>query len=152
MKNIMKLFKKIVDKKQPKEELHYIYKDEGTHVATDAKRLLIVETAYQGTSYINVANATIPSVGVSIVGESEGYIRFQCEHLKYPEWRRIVPKNENPFVVELANDVNIAICQIAQEGITFDATFIQDLFKSNLSLEHIALEYVEEKKNPFYSR
>ena len=145
----MKLFKKIVDKKHPKEEMRYIFKDEGAFVGTDARRLLIVETAYQGTSYVNIAGLQIPSAGVNIVGETEGYIRFQCDWFKYPNWQRIVPTFDKPMAIELENDANIAICQIAQAGLYFDVTFIQDLFKSGLYLNNLELEYGEDRRGTF---
>jgi hypothetical protein len=152
VKEILKLFNKIVEAKNKREELCYIRCEDKKLVGTNLQTMLIVDYDQETegvNGYINIKNKPfLPNMKVN--GSVCGYACFDHESLNYPNWQKIVPKHENMVRVNLSDDVNVAICQIAQAGLFFSAENIQKLYSAK-SLDLLTLHYVEEKKDyPFY--
>lgn len=150
-KGLEKVVSNILDVKQSNEVLRYLYNDTQFLVATDTRRMLILDTVLTDVECLimikKVASCCFtPTVIVS------GYPAI-TETFRYPDYKRIIISEQNSTVlyIEYTNDnVNELICFIAKQGITFDVKFIQDLFVNKINLNITKLVYNKDNMaNPF---
>lgn len=150
-KGLEKVISNILDVKYYKQELRYLYNDTQSLVATDTKRMLILDTTLSDIECLimikKVANCCFtPTAIVS------GYPAI-TENFQYPDYKKIIISEQNSTVlyIEYTNDnVNELICFIARLGITFNVKLIQDLFVNKINLNITKLIYNKDNiANPF---
>ena len=155
MKNNIEVLKKIVDKKNKKLELNFLYSTGKHLIATDTARLMILDNEGTDTDlYIDVRNNNLSQYMPTEISQFEGILSAKVKGFKYPEWERILP-SENALASDFENielddeDSNITICTIASKGYLFNVKFIQDLFHKKVNLEDLRLYYRDNTKLPF---
>ena len=142
---VLKVMSNIIDIKVPKEEIRYMLADGCKAIATDYQRLLIVD---------NVLTNSIKAL-VEVKKDNDKAKRIYCntlieglcaatEGFKYVDYEKVIIKEEDKTVLDLNytnENINQLICFIAQLGLTYNVSFIQDLFVSKIKLSITKLVY-----------
>lgn len=147
MNETLKLMASIVDVKNRNFELAYVLASPcGKLVATDTRRMLVVDNAPIWTpeceTLLEVKKISKPIFTPHTIHMNVPAITSQQGGFRYPDFERIVPSREKLKELEtvaLELDADIAICQIAQAGYFFKIRYIEDLYKTKLSLNNLTL-------------
>jgi hypothetical protein len=151
-KGLEKVVSNILDVKHDKQEFRYLYNDTKALVATDGRRILILNTVLSSDIECLLMVKKVSTSTYTPNTIVEGYPAI-TDAVSYPDYERIIPNKKDRTVLDISygsDDCNELICFIARLGLTFNVKFIQDLFVNKVNFIITKLIYDKDDiNNPF---
>lgn len=150
-KGLEKVVSNILDVKHDKQELRYLYNDTKVLVATDAIRMIVLDTQLSNTECLLI----VKKVNNCYFSPDSFVDKYPAitKGFNYPDYERRIVNEKYKTILDISYnnyECNELICFIARLGLTFNVKFIQDLFVNKVNLNITRLIYdKEDLNNPF---